>query len=519
MLVKRIKRLVKQTLILTVCVSLVTTSISSSAAEEKSMSINGYQLDQHYIDVLAIPTVRTKTVQEIVGAYKYSARQGHGFAAERGNNLADRIKGKNAIIVGNDNIKNGADRVIINRDGTKIYIQDKYYADARSGINACFDADGNFRYVDANGHPMQIEVPKEQYAEAVEIMKQKIKEGKIPHVSDPDEAETLVRKGALTYKQAKNLAKAGTIESLKYDAKTGVISAASAFGISTVLNYAVYRFNGVDRKEAITIAAEEGLKTGMLAFGAHIIASQLGKTGLKEVFRPSSEALMKALGEDFAKRLLSATGERLILEAGESTAEAITRTAARAFRANIIFDVVAMVVFTVPDAIDMFQGRISKKQFVKNFAVIAVSTVAASGGYLLGAMLVPGVGSIPVGIVVSIVSGGVAGWGADKLADYITDDDADEMYVILQEQFAQNCEDYLINEEEAERIVEVLNKKLDDDMFKSMYQSKDRPQFANELLTSMFEEEVAKRDEIVPPTEEELRESLLSQLEGVVFIH
>ena len=44
-------------------------------------------------------------------------------------------------------------------------------------------------------------------------------------VTDGSEAENLVRKGNVTYAQAKNIAKAGTIDSLKYDAANGVITA------------------------------------------------------------------------------------------------------------------------------------------------------------------------------------------------------------------------------------------------------------------------------------------------------
>ena len=42
----------------------------------------------------------------------FGAHQGHGFAAERANHLADRLMGRDATIVGSDNAKNGADRIV-----------------------------------------------------------------------------------------------------------------------------------------------------------------------------------------------------------------------------------------------------------------------------------------------------------------------------------------------------------------------------------------------------------------------
>ena len=76
---------------------------------------------------------------------------------------------------------------------------------------------------------MQIEVPSDKYDAAVEAMQEKIRKGKIPGVTDPDEAKNIVRKGHFTYEQAKNIAKAGTVESLTYDAVNGAIIATSAF--------------------------------------------------------------------------------------------------------------------------------------------------------------------------------------------------------------------------------------------------------------------------------------------------
>ncbi len=475
------------------------------------------------INSSSFAAVEVKTVNDLLAQSKFTASQGHGFAAERGNNLIDNIKGNNAKVIGDNNVKNGADRLILNRDGTIILIQDKYYSTAKGSVNACFDEIGQFRYFDADGNPMQIEVPKDQYAEAVEVMKEKIREGKIKGVSDPEEANTLVRKGALTYKQAKNLAKAGNIDSLKYDAANGAVTAVSSMGISALLNYAVCRINGDDHNKAAKLATEEGLKTGGLVFCSSVIAGQLSKTGLMKVFEPSSEALVKAFGDDFAKALLVATGKNPAVIGTEATAQTVTKQAARVLRTHAITAVVTTVVFSIPDAIDMFNGRISKKQFVKNFVVTAVSVVAGTAGYVAGSaagnLIVPGVGTIPGGIVGSLLIGGISGFAADKIADYITDDDADEMYVIVQNSFAQKCDDYLVSEIEAQNIVECFNDMLTEDMFKDMYQSEDREAFIDEKMTPLFETEIAKRPEYVAPTDEEMRTILKNDLQGAVFIH
>lgn|GEM_PF-5162999 len=60
----------------------------------------------------AVITNQIKSVDTIIQQSKFTGHQGHGFAAERGNNLIDSIKGKNTVVVGDNNVKNGADRLM-----------------------------------------------------------------------------------------------------------------------------------------------------------------------------------------------------------------------------------------------------------------------------------------------------------------------------------------------------------------------------------------------------------------------
>lgn len=156
--------------------------------------------------------------------------KGHGFAAEIMNHENDIFSGKKAQIVGGDCAKNGADRIV---DGIKI--QTKYYEEANKSIAAAFDKNG-FKYLDDNGVPMQIEVPKDQYDKAVQAMEKKFKEGKITQVKNIEEARNLVRQGSVTYGEAKNYAKFCSKESLYFDARNGTIIAMNAIGISFVIN-------------------------------------------------------------------------------------------------------------------------------------------------------------------------------------------------------------------------------------------------------------------------------------------
>lgn len=513
-------------IVLCLCIVVSTSHISVYADDiQTNNTASNIGLADEVTEGAATSATNIRTINDVISQIKFANKySGHSFAAEQANNFIDKVKGKNTIVVGDDNVKNGADRLIINRDGSVINIQDKYYSTPSESINACFDdITGMFKYIDGDGNLMQIEVPKDQYDAAVSRMEAKIKEGKVRGVKDPSEAKNIVRKGNVTYKQAQNIAKAGTVESLSYDAAHGIVSASGAFGISTVLNYAVCRISGQDRETALKTSAIAGIKTGTGVFATSVIAGQLTKSGIMNVFKPSSEALTKALGENFSKALLKAYGQRVLADTGESVAQSATKQAAQLLRAEVLVSVVATIVFSVPDGIDVFRGRISKKQFIKNFAVTAISVVAGTVGYgvggVLGNLIVPGVGTIPGGIAGSLLFGIGGGWAADKIADYITDDDAEEMYAILESEFAKLCEDFIVSENEAKKIIDEFSNKLSDDMFKDMYQSNDREKYAIDILTPLFEQEVAKREKIPAPTEEELRSAMLEELEGVVFIH
>ena len=97
---------------------------------------------------------------------------GHGSAAEDANALHDLLRGRPVELTGRSNVKDGPDRIVHG----KVMIQTKYYQTARESVNAAFDGKtGLYRYKN-----QVLEVPKDQYSEALELMRQKIKEGRVP---------------------------------------------------------------------------------------------------------------------------------------------------------------------------------------------------------------------------------------------------------------------------------------------------------------------------------------------------
>lgn len=193
---------------------------------------------------------------------RFNAHQGHGFAAEQANDLLDTLHGSDATILGNDNAKNGADRMV---DG--LLIQTKYCQTAQASVDAAFNQQTKlYRYIDKNGVPMQLEVPSDQYDAAIQIMRKKIAAGQVPGVTDPNDAVNLVRKGNVTYQTACNIAKAGTVDSLTFDAAHGSVVAVSTFGISALITFAHSLWSGKNVEDAIDASMYVGLKMGARLF-------------------------------------------------------------------------------------------------------------------------------------------------------------------------------------------------------------------------------------------------------------
>lgn len=424
------------------------------------------------------------------------ARQGHGYAAEQANDGIDTLFGRNARILGDDNAKNGADRMV---DGQ--FIQTKYCQDARTSVNAGFEnrGQGSYRYLDKNGNPMQLEVPSDQYDEAVRCMEQKIKEGKVPGVSDPKRAKDLIRKGHVTYAQAKAIAKAGTIESLTFDAAHGVVIGASALGISATITFAQAIWNGESVEKAVEQALIAGLQAGGAGFLIAVGTAQMARTGVNQVLMTPSIALVKVLPPPVRQALVN-----LLRTGAPIYGEAATRNLAKLMRSNVIASTVTIVVLSSGNIINYFRGRISAAQLMAEVSVLAAGIVGGYiGGAFLGALFGP-LGAIAGGMIV----GSLSSSAAQKLISEFHESDAEKMIEILQDSLQQLAPGYLLNQEEGLLVVEELRKLLNAEVLLCMFASKDQKLFADTLVEEAIHRVICCRAPISVPKCDEFTNGL-----------
>jgi len=402
--------------------------------------------------------------------------QGHGFAAEAGNHQADILRGRKARVVGGDNALNGADRLV---DGQ--LIQTKYCKTPGSSVGQGFGPDGMYRYVDAQNRPMQLEVPRDQYDRALVAMRKRMKAGKVLDADGrpmpPEQAETILRKGALTYEQARNITRFGTLESIGFDVIDGAVVGAVAGGISFGVCAFMYYVNTRDQGASLRAAFVQGGRTFGSTMLVHVGAQQLHRLAMVQKalavidFSSASPTTLRVLRDGLGVRARRA-GE----VAGIN----------KAVRGTVVTSLVLVLATTGPDMIRLMRGRISRAQFFKNAAVGVSGITGGTVGSILGGAALSPLG--PAGMIAGRVAGGALGGLlaasiARFIADELVEDDRVAMLAVVREQMEYLAKAFMLSPEELDNFNANLEKVVTARMLESLYAEKgNRHALANHYL-------------------------------------
>lgn len=393
----------------------------------------------------------------------FHGARGHGFAAEQANNFYDKeLRGSNAKVVGGDYKKDGADRMV---DG--VSIQSKYCATGARCVQECFH-NGKFRYY-ADGKPMQIEVPSDLYEDAVRAMARRIEKGEVDGVRDPKQARSIIRRGHITYAQARNIAKAGTIELLTYDATTGAISALPGASVTGLVSFWNACESGCDPKEAVLIAAKSvGGVVGKNA-AINLAASQTTKLGLNAALRPAAKTVVRTIGSKGTSVLAS------IANGGAAYTGTAASAATKFLTSNTVTGVAATVVLSAGDLVDVFRGRMSAGQFAKNFTHTAGGVAGGTIGWGTGAATGAAIGSaVPVigtatggmigGFLGSVIGSSTGSSTMRTLTSALSDDEFEpepvDVMDVLEGAFKHKGQEYRLTRDEADAVAIALQQRM-----------------------------------------------------------
>lgn len=440
--------------------------ISSAAASGFVLMAGGASLDKHYKMYSSVNNKR------------------HGHAAEYANHKLDRLAMRDAELVGGDNAKNGADRVV---NGLKI--QSKYCQTAARSVGEAFEGkDGSYRYIDSSGKPMLLEVPKDQYEAAIKHMEDRIRRGKVPGVSNPDAAKDMVIRGHITYEQAKNITKFGTIESLSYDISEGAVVGLVAGGISFAVSASIYYLSTGDIKKA--------LKTSAIQAGSVFGKTLLVHVGTQQLNRVA--AVQKALNYIDVGGL--SRSKIALLKKGFNVSS--TNGVNKALRGTVVTSIVLIAVTTGPDVLKLARGRISKAQFIKNLTVASSGVAGGAIGSLAGGILLS-----PIPILGPIAGGIIGGMAASVLANKVASkfmvEDRDVILKLIRGQIECLAVTFLMTENELKNLNQNLERVLTVSVLEIIYAAGDhRRAMANLYLKPLVVSIVKQRRELAFSSED-----------------
>ena len=354
----------------------------------------------------ASASLSTKATESTQWRKYRNPKSSHGYAAEDANALYDRLHGRKVVKTGESNDPDGPDRIV---DGVRI--QTKFCKDAASTIHTSFNKHtGMYRY---NGQVL--EVPKDQYEEAVKLMAQKISEGKVEGVTDPAQASKMVKASPYTYKQSVRITKAGNLDSIKFDVMNQAGASLKSGAISTVTSFVDAKMRGESTVTALKSSAKQGTCTAGKTMVTGVATQQILRTGAG---RTVSAAAQKGIGKAIDATMKTQAGRKVI----EKTASAIGGKAvsgaaakqvlSRAGSTNVVTAAVSFVASAVPDTVRLCTRKISGKEYAirtaSNGAGLAGGTGGAWAGAAIGTAICPGIGTAVGGFIGSMF-GGIGG--------------------------------------------------------------------------------------------------------------
>ena len=340
--------------------------------------------------------------------------QVHGFQAEHMNHFFDTVAGRNATHIGYDKKKGAADRIV---DGVSIQV--KYCQKAVDTLNAIFDPKLRTRleYVEG-GMPMKVEVPKDQHAEVVRLLRERIKAGRVDGIADPEMADKIIKRGHYTYQEAKDVLQPGTIAGLKYDVQTGAITGALV-GIASLVWRTIDSLRAAYARDGVAITLDElvkivlanltpALEDAAVATAMHVAVAQLHKY--------TNASLLRGVGRPAAKQLVGAVGEkgrqnlsRWLLSkplAGAAASSYLTRRVSEA----VVGGTVAVGVAMVTPVAGLAMGKITATECVADVGIGVIHGAVGGGGWTTGmaagaalGSVVPGFGTAVGGFIGGLV--------------------------------------------------------------------------------------------------------------------
>lgn len=293
----------------------------------------------------------------------------------------------------------------------------------------------------------------------------------LPGVTDPAEASRLIRRGHLTYTQARNITRFGTIESVTYDIAEGSVVSLAAGGISFALTASVFWLSTGDRDAALQTAAVQAGKTFTRTLAVYVTTQQLHRLSVVQ-------GMLKHI--DFST---ASPTVRLALQKGTGAGNISALN--KVMKGTLVTSLALVAVTTGPDMIKMLRGRISGTQFIRNLAVASSGVAGGAVGSVAGGILFSPLG--PFGALTGRVVGGVLGGMiasavSGKIAGALVEEDRVKILAMIQEQVTWLAGSFLLTGHEIENLNENLARVIDQNALEIIFAAGIQQRAATNML-------------------------------------
>lgn len=336
-------------------------------------------------------------------------KTGKGFLAEDAEMMREWIKGNYVVHSGTNNKKDGSDLIIGSRE-----VQVKFYKDDRQLFRQVLDSRKKLRYIDSQGNPMELRVPKGKGGALIEKLDNLFPNGVNGHT-----AREYVTESKYTWEQMENVCKALTWDSIMYDAATAMINCAYPFTITFLVSYALQYSETGDSKKSFEAALASTTEGNLISIISYIVSMQLARTkSVNQVIHNSkigtsvSSSMGRMLTRAY-KTIQRTNGQPVAL-----TQKTVCNNINKAASFSFIYAVSAWFISCAWDARKLAANKCSAGNYLKKVACTSASMVSSGVSVCaVASMFSCATGAfVPViGNIVGFAVGSLVGWGTDYL--------------------------------------------------------------------------------------------------------
>lgn len=427
-----------------------------------------------------------------------NGRQGHGYAAEYGNNTIDRFLGRQVVNEAQNldssgrQVKDGADRIV-----NGVPIQTKYINSPNNFIQEVV-VGGHLRYMQ-NGVPIKLEVPRDKYDSFVDSFQRKIDNGEIAEIAPGSNAKDYIRKGHLTYDQSYTTVQALTIQGVAIDTLNALGLGKDVAVANFIVHFAIETWDGKSVEDAFRVSLQAGGRELSHSVLVNVLVQQFSRNNFANVFVRNFVGTEKAGYAKIQNPIYNLSN--FVAEEVKNTELAKSEIGKclgldKVDAYQVINTTVAVGIIYGPDVIKAIEGRISGKQLFKNSAVATASLGAGKFAAAVAKEVFGIVGGVP-GVIISTFGSMFGGYVAKRVLDSYIQDDSVRMFIVLKKEFLDVTMQINLSQEELLFIADnTIGAENISDILEEMYISGEEKRFARELVVGITVSILAQRKKI-----------------------